>query len=251
MLNLSGVLAVLDHGITLNWDDGPTLHKISAQVRYHTAESATSKTLRVTASARYSDEPDSFMVMQDGLRASWVWQEREPGWTAQLAVVNDGEDDVYLDGLDAIRIDTAFGGLFNIGAPPGLWQVSGDDAVALLPAPSDTSDTNDTSRTLSDSFASSASTANGFKRSRELIVQPAASNRTRPPALLFRVLDASANTGAMPTELLIEATGERFERFIARYKTDGLMIANGVGIATPEFWVVAGDDVAELKRIEN
>ena len=35
------------------------------------------------------------MVMQDGLRASWVWQEREPGWTAQLAVVNEGEDDVF------------------------------------------------------------------------------------------------------------------------------------------------------------
>jgi|GEM_PF-1149114 len=254
MINTSGVLAVLDHGITLNWDDGPTLHKIGAQVRYHTAESATSKTVRVTASSRYSDQPDSFMVVQDGLRASWVWQERAPGWTAQLAITNNGEDDIFLDGLDAIRIDTAFGGLFNIGAPPGLWQVSGDEAAALLPAPTRTESqmtADDRDPAPSQTDISSTLGNKGFRKSRELIVQPAASNRTRPPALMIRVLDVSlgASAGAMPTELALEANGERFERFVARYKTDGLLVASGVGIATPEFWIIAGDDVAELKNL--
>ncbi len=240
MINSSGVLAVLDHGITLNWDDGPTLHKIGAQVRYHTTESASSKTLRVTASSRYSDEPVSFMAQQDGLRASWVWQEREPGWTAQLAVVNESDDEMYLDSLDVLRIDPAFGGLFNIGAPPGLWQVTGDDAVALLAAPEGSM------TAAADSLSSSTSTLAGFRRARELIVQPSASNRSHPPALLFRVLDPNA---ALPTEIFIEATGERFERFVARYKTDALLLGNGVGIATPEFWIVVGDDVTELKRL--
>ncbi len=244
MLNLSGVFAVLDHGITLNWDDGPTLHKISAQVRYHTAGSASSKTLRVTASSLYSDDPVAFMAMQDGLRGSWVWQERDPGWTVHLSVVNEGEDDIYLDMLDIVRIDTAFGGLFNIGAPPGLWQVSGDAPAALLAAPDSPAEAPITPAV--ESLSSSPATLAGFRRVRELVVQPSASNRSTPPALLFRVLDAAS---ALPTELVIEATGERFERFIARYKTDALMIAHGVGLVTPEIWIVAGDDAAELREL--
>jgi hypothetical protein len=242
MLNLSGVFAVLDHGVTLNWDDGPTLHKISAQVRYHTAESSSSKTLRVTASSRYSDDPVSFVAIQDGLRASWVWQERDPGWTTHLSVVNEGEDDIYLDALDILRIDTVFGGLFNIGAPPGLWQVSGDEPTALLAAPTG----EDSRDTPVDSLSSSPATLAGFRRSRELIVRPSASNRSTPPALLFRVLDAAST---LPTELVIEANGERFERFYARYKTAASMIANGAGLITPEIWIAAGDDVAELKNL--
>ena len=40
MLNTTVAMALLDRGVTLNWDDGATLHKITAQARYHTQHSA-------------------------------------------------------------------------------------------------------------------------------------------------------------------------------------------------------------------
>lgn len=240
MVNETGFMAVMDHGITINWDDGPTLHKIAAQVRYHTGENTSTATLRLTASQRYSDDPLTFMAMGGGLHATWVWQERTPGWTVQLAVQNDGEEDVYIDSLDVIRIDTAFGGLFNIGAPPGLWQVA-SETMGLLPAPA-----NAPSPTTFESWSAGSLTANGFTRNREFIVQPSVSNRSRPPALLIRALDASAG---MTTEIIVELNGERFERAVARARADGMLIANGVSIASPEFWIVAGDDVEELRRL--
>ena len=122
MLNTNGVLAVLDHHVAINWDDGPTLLKMGAQVRYHTAESATTKLLRVNASQRYSDDPVSFGSANAEIRAMWVWQEHSAGWTAQLSVKNESEDELYLDALDVIRIDSGFGGVFSLGAPTGLWQ---------------------------------------------------------------------------------------------------------------------------------
>lgn len=241
MINVAGFMAVMDHGITINWDDGPTLHKIAAQVRYHTGENASSATLRLTASQRYSDDPLTFMAMGGGLRATWVWQERDPGWTAQLAVQNDGEEDVYIDSFDVIRIDSAFGGLFNIGAPPGLWQVASESA-GLLPAPATMP-----ASTAYECWSAGSTTANGFTRNRELIVQPSVSNRSRPPALMLRALDAGAG---MTTEIIVAVNGERFERAVARAKADGMLIANGVIVASPEFWIVAGDDVDELRRLQ-
>lgn len=250
MINVNGVLAVMDHNITINWDDGPTLHKLAAQVRYHTAESATSKTLRVNASQRYSDDPLSFMVMGDGLRASWIWQERGPGWTAQLAVMNEGEDDVYLDALDVIRIDFAFGGLFNLGAPPGLWQVATEAVRGLLAAPSQPSSNQmgDVATDSPESWSPGTTTATGFMRQRQLIVQPTASNRTRPPAVMIEAFGSPVQDA--PTEIQLEANGEKFERLVARYRTEGMLLGAGVNVASPEFWVVSGDDVEELKRLE-
>lgn len=244
MINTTGFMAVMDHGITINWDDGPTLHKIVAQVRYHTGANTSSATLRITASQRYSDDPLTFMAMGGRLRATWVWQERSPGWTAQLAVQNDGEEDVYIDSLDVLRIDSAFGGLFNIGAPPGLWQVA-SETQGLLPAPADAPSAQNT--TDYESWSAGSTTAAGFTRNREFIVQPSASNRSRPPALMIRALDASAG---MTTEMVVEVNGERFERAFARARADGMLIANGVIVASPEFWIVAGDDVEELRRLE-
>ncbi len=240
MINLTGFMAVMDHGITINWDDGPTLHKIAAQVRYHTGENTSVATLRLTASQRYSDDPLTFMAMGGGLRATWVWQERSPGWTAQLAVQNDGEEDVYIDSLDVIRVDSAFGGLFNIGAPPGLWQVASESA-GLLSAPADAP-----SATQYESWNAGSATANGFTRNREFIVQPSVSNRSTPPALMIRALDASVG---MTTEIIVELNGERFDRAVARARADGMLIANGVIVASPEFWIVAGDDVEELRHL--
>jgi hypothetical protein len=53
----------------------------------------------------------------------------------------------------------------------------------------------------------------------------------------------------MTTQIIVEMNGERFERAVARARTDGMLIANGVIIASPEFWIVAGDDVEELRRL--
>jgi hypothetical protein len=248
LINTSGFPAVLDHHITINWDDGPTLHHIAAQVRYRFVDSTSGRTVRVKASQRYSDEPLSFMVLDDGLRASWVWQERGPGWTAQLAVQNDGDEDVLLDALDVIRIDSAFGGLFNMGAPPGLWQVSAEDAArGLLSAPAG-AERMDAGRGTAESWAPGTIAVDGFIRRRQLVVQPSVSNRSRPPAVMIRALGTSPDE--LPTEIRLEVNGERFERLSARVRADGLAIASGVVLASPEFWVVAGDDADELKRLE-
>lgn len=248
MINTSGFLAVLDHHITINWEDGPTLHRIAAQVRYRVAGNDTVRTLRMNASQRYSDEPLSFMVMSDGLRASWVWQERGPGWTAMLAVQNDGEEDVLLEALDVIRVDSAFGALFNIGAPPGLWLVSPEDDVrGLLPA-APAGGATESAALDAEAWAHGTPTADGFMRRRALIVQPSVSNRSRPPAVMLRALGASP--AELPTEILLQVNGERFGRLVARVNARGLAIASGVAIASPEFWIVAGDDAQELRGLE-
>lgn len=248
MINTSGFLAVLDHHITINWDDGPTMHRIAGQVRYRVAGNDTVRTLRVNASQRYSDEPLSFMVMSDGVRASWVWQERGPGWTAQLAVQNDGEEDVLLEALDVVRVDAAFGALFNIGAPPGLWLVRPEEAMRrLLPGATMEGEV-ESPASAPEAWAPGTPTADGFVRRRTLIVQPSVSNRSLPPAVMVRVLgDIPAE---LPTEIQLQANGERFDRLIARVNARGLVIASGVGLASPDFWIVSGDDAQELAHLE-
>jgi hypothetical protein len=249
MLNTGGALAVMDHHVTINWDDGPTLHRIAAQVRYHTAESAMLRTLRINASHRYSDEPLSFMALEDALRVAWIWQARQPGWTAQLAVTNQGEDDVFLDALEVIRLDYAAGGLFNLGAPPGLWRVRVEEDLrpALPGAEASSPSGPSTSPPRWESWSPAMS--GGFVRQRCFIVQPTVSNRTHPPALMIRALDLDAPPGSGRVEIQLEATGERFERFTARYRTEGWLLGAGASLASPQFWVVAGDDAEELCRL--
>ena len=248
MLNAGGVLTVMDHHLTINWDDGPTLHRIAAQVRYHTTESATLKTIAVNASHRYSDEPLSFMALEDALRIAWIWQERPPGWTAQLAVTNQGEDDVYLDALDVIRMDYAASSLFNLGAPPGLWQVLFEEDVRpLLKSPgAEAASPPDQSAALPRWESWSPTMSGGFIRRQCFIIQPTVSNRTRPPALMIRALEPE---GTARIEIHLEASGERFERFTARCRTEGLLLGAGAGLASPEFWIVAGDDPEELRHL--
>ena len=245
MINSSGVMAVLDHHVTINWDDGPTLMRMAGQVRYHTNDSPTVQTLRVTASRRSSEEPLCFYSANADLHATWTVQERNEGWTFQLSVTNenDAEDDmaseIYLDSIEVMRIDSAYGGVFSLGAPTGLWQCNAEHLLLGTGAVADGS-------VEPDRWALSTPTAAGFIRQRELVVQPSASNRTRPPALLFRALQAEG----VSTELQLEITGEKFERFVAQHKLDGTLIGAGVTVASPEFWVVAGDDAEELKRME-
>jgi len=248
MLNTGGALTVMDHHVTINWDDGPTLHRIAAQVRYHTTDSATLKTIAVNASHRYSDEPLSFMILEDALRIAWIWKERPPGWTAQLAVTNQGEDEVYLDVLEVIRVDYAAGGLFNLGAPPGLWQVLfEEDARPLLRSPSAEALSSLEQPMPPPRWESwSPAMSGGFIRRQCFIIQPTASNRTRPPALMIRALEPE---GAARIEIHLEANGERFERVTARCRTEGLLLGAGAGLASPEFWIVAGDDAEELRQL--
>jgi len=251
MLNTGGALSVMDHHVTINWEDGPTLHRIAAQVRYHTAESATLKTLRVNASHRYSDEPLAFMVFEDALQATWIWQAHEKGWTAQLAVANQGEEEIFLDALDVIRVDYAAGGLFSLGAPPGLWQVRiEEDNRPLLSAPgSDPPTPDDLSAATSRWESWSPATPGGFVRRRCFIVQPTVSNRTRPPALMIRALDLDAVPSSARIEIHLEVTGERFDRLTARYRTEGLLLGAGASLASPRFWIAAGDDAEELSQL--
>ena len=246
MINSSGVMAVLDHHITINWDDGPTLLRIAGQVCYHISDSPVIQTLRVTASRRSSEEPLCFYSANADLHVTWTVQENGAGWTLQLSVTNENEAEdvdgtqIYLDALEVIRIDSGSGGVFSLGALAGLWQCNGEHLMlgAAVDASGERDEPNQLGWQLQD-----MPTANGFIRQREFIVQPSASNRTRPPALLFCALQAKS----LSTELVLELNGEKFERFVARHNLDGTLIGAGVTIASPEFWVVAGDDVEELK----
>lgn len=247
MINTHGALAVLDRGITLNWDDGATLHKIGAQVRYRTRETTASQLLRVGAGKRLSDEPLALVGADALVRATWTWREAGDGWIVHMAVLNTADHDLLIDSIDAIRIDSAFGGLFNLGAPPGLWRCAferdGDPAW--------------------ESYGDSAASANGFTRAARMLVQPSVSNRSSPPAVLIRALSAppapaqddadgqalSVWSPEFRTELQLEFNGERFERLTARVRCDGALLAAGVTLATPEVWIVSGDDAGELWRL--
>ncbi|MCS6773200.1 MAG: hypothetical protein NZ693_03700 [Thermoflexales bacterium] len=248
MINHAGFLAILDRGITLNWEDGPTLHKFSAAVQYQHPDSAASCMMRLSATNRYSDEPLSFTSLQDGLRAVWVWQERPPGWTAMLSVENESNQELLLNSLEVLRLDSEAGGLFNIGAPPRLWRCRierAEGVSSLLPEPTSSLERQSV-RDESVWESWSPHVVSGFVRSRELVVQPVCSSRSRPPAVMIRALRSAYD---LATEIRLEATSERFERLIVRCKTDGMLLAPGGVTASPPFWIVAGDDAEELQHL--
>jgi hypothetical protein len=241
MLNTTGVLAVLDRGVTINWDDGPTLHRITAQVRYHTTSMATTKLVRVNASQKFSEDPLSF-IQEDGLKVTWTWIESNDGdsdvvyWTTQLAVTNQTDEVVYLDAMDVIRIDSAYSGQFNLGAPPGLWQCTRE---------------NNTESLEWEAWSESTATAGGFTRNGLLLVQPVVSNRTRPPALLVRVDENPQDeSGRLPVEIKLDLNGERFERLVAHNRADGTLLAPGVTVVSTRFLIASGDNADELRRIK-
>lgn len=245
MLNATGALAILDRAITLNWDDGATLHRITAQVRYHTPDSASTQILRVSAGKRLGDDPLTLISADTVMQATWVWQPLDvmgaPAWQASLEARNISDADVFLDSLEVLRIDAAFGGLFNVGALPGLWRSARENASQLD----------------WENWGDGANSANGFARASRLLVQPAASNRSAPPAVLIaapaQALSANAEDTEQAlvapeprTEIIVEATGEKFERLVARARTDGALLGAGATIASPVFLIVSGDDAAEL-----
>lgn len=247
MLNATGALAVLDRAITLNWEDGATLHRITAQVRYHTPNSASTQILRVSAGKRLSEDPLTLMSADAFLQATWAWQSVEllgaPLWKVSLDVRNQSDQDVYLDSLDVVRVDAAFGGMFNLGAPPGLWRCARENALSVF----------------WDNWGDGTNSANGFARFNKMLVQPGASNRSTPPAVLIASLTQTPSAPApttgmelaapaleMRTEIVAEMTGEKFERLYARVRTDGALLGAGATLAAPVFLIVSGNDAAEL-----
>jgi hypothetical protein len=248
MLNTSGVLAVLDRGMTINWDDGPTLHRMTAQVRYHTATLATSQLVRIHATQRHSDEPLTFVQDDDVVHVVWAWHEYgapdddapgSPYWSVQLSVTNKSEEDIYLDTLDVIRIDGAYAGQFNLGAPPGLWRCARE---------------NPGTRINWEAWSESSTSAGGFTRNTELLVQPSVSNRSRPPAVLIRALadtevDSQATGASMSTEIKLEINGERFERMVARSRADGTRLGPSLTRMSAEYLVASGDNAEELRQL--
>lgn len=233
MINPNARFTVLEHCITLNWDDGPTLHKLIAQVRYHRPGSVTARTLRVFAT-HYAGEPCvAFQRREEDLEVHWEWCALGGGWCARLKVRNASSEEVFADSLDVLHVEYATGGQFNLGAPPGLWQCALEGSMAEGGA------------LAWEMWAPGTGTGEGFTRRAELLVYPTVSNRTRPPALLIRALPSAS---PLPTELRLNLNGERFERLTARCKTDGLLLAPGETVRSAWFWLLSGDDPAELLR---
>ena len=240
MLNTSGVLAVLDRGVTINWDDGPTLHRVTAQVRYHTASVATTQLIRFHATTRASEYPLAF-VQEDRLKVTWTWLEGYDGsseavqWITQLSVTNTTEEVVYLDSMDVIRIDNAFSGQCNLGAPPGLWQCALEK---------------NTEHIEWETWSQSTASAGGFKRNGVLLVQPVVSNRTHPPVLLIRHVPSLGSASAeLPVEIKLEINGERFERLVAHNRANGTLLGPGVTMVSSQFLIASGDDATELLHL--
>ncbi len=227
MLNTNGVLAILDHHIGLNWDDGPTLLRVAAQVRYRFGAFAGVHTLRVTASSRCGDDPQCFNARNNDISAVWTLTEVPPGYAAQLAITNCGDDDVVLEGCDVVRIDAAYGGIFNLGAHPALWRVAHNAPGQLK-------------------WEQLMGDAAQITRDDLLLLQPSASNRGALPALRFSTLAGEARR---LTRFELQASPDKFERFCASVPLDGMLLAPGVTIVTPEVWIVAGDDVRELRAL--
>ncbi|MCL5995867.1 MAG: hypothetical protein M1546_07405 [Chloroflexi bacterium] len=248
MLNTTGVLTVLDRGLTLNWEDGPTLHRMTAQVRYHTASSAAVQLVRIHATNRQEDNPFVFMDADGAIQTEWAWrehafmppssgnedaagaEEKACAWSAQLAVTNHSDEPIYLDTLDAIRIDSAYSGQFNLGAPPGLWRCARTHTQGKI---------------AWEAWSTTTTNTGGFTRSTELLVQPTVSNRSYPPAVLIR---AEAGSGH-PTEIKLEVNGERFERLVARDRANGIALAPGDTLASVMFVIASGNDAGELRRL--
>lgn len=70
------------------------------------------------------------------LQATWRWQFVEllgaPLWQVSLDVLNRSEESVYLDSMDVLRVEHDVGGMFNLGAPPGLWRCARENALTVL-----------------------------------------------------------------------------------------------------------------------
>jgi hypothetical protein len=224
MINLNGVLAVLDRHITLNWDDGPTLMRISAQVRYQHASATAgdgdqTRTLSVTASSRCSDEPLCFNATSaDGaLSATWTWLDDPPGFACSLVLSNSGDDDLRVIAVDVLRIDAKSGGILALGAPASDWRIGipGD-----LTAPQPTT-----------------ALIRADPRPSHVLLQPAQSDRSRPPALCISAASA---------QFALQTDAGRFTSLVATIAFEGQLLAPGIALSTPDVRIFAGDDGQEL-----
>jgi hypothetical protein len=223
MVNTQGVMAVLDHHIGINWDDGPTLLRIGAQVRYRFGAFGGLNTLRVNASARSSDEPLCFETHNHDIRATWTWRELSDGFSAQLSVSNAGDEPLLLEAVDILRIDAVFGGQLNLGAPATLWRIA--RAGKGMPR-----------------WEVLRSGETNFNSPGGALIQPVASNRSAPPCLHLRRLP-----GEGPAVLISVVTQqESFQCFTAGCMLNNQPLAAGVAQSFPEVWIVCGDDAREL-----
>jgi hypothetical protein len=66
---------------------------------------------------------------------------------------------------------------------------------------------------------------------------------------MIRALDLDTVPSSARIEIHLEATGERFDRLTARYRTEGLLLGAGASLASPRFWIAAGDDAEELSQL--
>jgi hypothetical protein len=245
MLNATGVLATMDHGLTLNWEDGPTLLRMTARVSYRYAGDASALDVRVLADHRLGDEPLSFLHEENAIRAAWIWrevpisQDLDSGiryWTTQLSVTNISQEDIHLDSLEALRIDYAYSGQFNLGAPASEWRIASDQQEGTI---------------AWENWSQSADNTQATTHFRNLLIQPATSNRTRPPAIMVRALEDDAHTpsGSLPVEIELTTKAGIFQSLVARNRTDGIPLSSNITIVSSEFLIAAGDNAEELRHL--
>jgi hypothetical protein len=245
MLNTTGVLATMDHGITLNWEDGPTLLRMTALVSFRYAGDANSLYIRVLADHLLGDEPMAFLHEENAIRAAWIWrevpisQDLDSGiryWTTQLSLTNTSREDIYLDSFEALRIDHDYSGQFNLGAPLSAWRIASDQQESPI---------------FWENWSQSAAMTQVITHASNLLIQPATSSRTRPPAILVRALDDDTHSasGSLPVEIELTTKAGIFHCLVARNRTDGLPLSSDVTIVSSEFLIAAGDNAEELRLL--
>ena len=75
----------------------------------------------------------------------------------------------------------------------------------------------------------------------QLLLQPPASDRSSPPAVMFRAI------GDAPTvQMTLDIGTAKFERLVIAHDLGNTKLAPAVTLASPEIWVIAGDNQQEL-----
>lgn len=232
MINPNARFTVLEHCITLNWDDGPTLHKLIAQVRYHRPGSVTARTLRVFAT-HYAGEPCvAFQRREEDLEVHWEWCALGGGGApVSKSAMRAAKKCLWIRSTCSTSSTPQAGSSTSVRRPgygSVLWRAAWLRVERLL--------------------GKCGRRAQEQAKGLHAVLScwyPTVSNRTRPPALLIRALPSAS---PLPTELRLNLNGERFERLTARCKTDGLLLAPGETVRSAWFWLLSGDDPAELLR---
>jgi alpha-galactosidase len=224
-------------GATLSWPNGPTLHGVTAGVRYRVEGEA--RTLHLA-------RPDRAATADD-LQATWRWELAGDGAEIWLEVVNLGSADRLLDVLDVFAVRAADEGACELGSPPAQWSFYQNGWQSWTPT---------FARHLGDSLYTDPGTpayrrmhlphwdlSRGDAPSSEWVtVIKAQSPTSKVQALLLGFV----TTADQLAEIRLDLDGKDFAALVARCYLDNITLRPGETLRSERLWVRAGPDPVAL-----